>query len=477
MEVLKEMKKVNKKIFITHSYQDKKFVEWLKSNLTELGFEFWYDQQEINVGDSFYEKINEGIQSSNAFVLVLSSSSIKSNWIKYEMNSALLFNAIKKGITILPIKIDNSKIPSDLSSYSYVDFSINKQQGLEILKRLLLKSKENIDYEFTDWSNFTMKSFEDLIFELLENEEGFSNIIRTPPTRDGGYDFIATTQTILGVSEKIIIEPKFYYNKKISIDILRRLYATALNANINKILLITNSELTISSRNYLTNTMKNIIVWEGHELIERLLSHSTLIEKYSTQKTFTKKREFSEILDTELLNVQKLMKELDNCSEGMSGWKDYENICIKIFSHLFVPPLKEPKIQSRRESGIDIRDAIFPNRSSDENWKFVRDDYDAKYIVVEFKNYSKDGSEIDKQVVLQIADYLKQTIGRFGIICSKKAPDKSGLEKRKDIFIENNKLILFLCNEDLKEMLLRKYKKLDPSDVIIDLIDDFNLKF
>jgi len=34
-----------------------------------------------------------------------------------------------------------------------------------------------------------------------------------------------------------------------------------------------------------------------------------------------------------------------------------------------------------------------------------------------------------------------------------------------------------LSNEDLKEMLLRKYKKMDPSDVIIDLIDDFNLKF
>ena len=99
------------------------------------------------------------------------------------------------------------------------------------------------------------------------------------------------------------------------------------------------------------------------------------------------------------------------------------------------------------------------------------------YIVFEFKNYSENGSEIDKQVLLQIDDYLKRTIGKFGIICSKKTPNKSGLEKRKDIFIENNKLILFVNNEHLKEMLLRKHKKLDPSDVIIDLIDDFNLKF
>ena len=468
---------MNKKIFISYSYQDREFVEWLKSNLSEYGFEFWYDQQEISVGDNIKEKLNEGIHSSDAFILVLSSSSIKSDWVKYEMNSALLFNAVKKGIAILPIKIDNSNIPLDLSSYLYLDFSKNKKQELEILKRLLLKPKENIDYEFTDWSNFNAKSFEHLIFELLEHEEGFSNIIRTPPIRDGGYDFVATTQTIIGVPEKIIIESKFYKNKKISIDILMNLYATASIANINKILLITNSELTNSSRHFLTSTMTNIKVWEGHELIKRLLSHPALVEKYSSGKTFTRKKESSKILDRELLNLQELMKELDNCPEGMSGWKDYENICIKILSHLFVPPLKEPKIQSRRESGIDIRDVVFPNRSNDENWKFIRDDYDAKYIVVEFKNYSENGSEIDKQVVLQIADYLKKTIGRFGIVCSKKTPDKSGLEKRRDIFIEDSKLILFLCNEDLKEMLLRKYKKLDPSDVIIDLIDDFNLKF
>ena len=468
---------MKKKVFISFSYRDKDFVEWLKLNLAELGFDFWYDQQEINVGDSIKDKINEGIQSSIAFILVLSSSSMNSDWVKYERNSALLLNAVKKGITILPIKIDDSKIPSDLSGYLYADFSVNKEQGLEILKRSLLKTQEKTDYEFTDWSNFTAKSFEDLIFELLINEEGFSNVIRTPPTRDGGYDFIATTQTVLGVPEKIIIEAKFYKNQKISLDILRSLYAASLIEKASKILLITNSELTNSSRDFLTHNMPNIIVWEEHELIRRLLSHPTLAEKYFAQKTVTRKEKTTKILDAELLSVQKIMKELDNCPEGKTGWRDYEDICIKILTHLFVPTLEKAKIQSRRESGIDIRDAIFPNRSDDKNWKYVRDCYDAKYIVFEFKNYSEKGNEIDKQVVLQIADYLKQTIGRLGIICSKKTPNKSGLEKRRDVYNENKKLILFLSNENLKEMLLKKYKKMDPSDVIMDLIDDFSLKF
>ncbi len=313
-----------------------------------------------------------------------------------------------------------------------------------------------------------------MIFDLL-NAEGLK-VQRTPPTRDGGYDFVAKTTNILGSEEKIIIESKFYKNKKISIDVLRNLYGISTIEKVNKVLLITNSELTKSSREFLENSTPTISVWEGHELIRKLFSYPKLVEKYFPIKPPIKE-ESIKLIDKELVYIQAFIKRLDDCPEGKEGWKRYEDICLDILNYLFVPPLGEPKIQSRRESGIDIRDAVYPNRNSNENWKFIRDDYDAKYIVFEFKNYSKEGSEIDKHVLLQIDDYLKRTIGRFGIICSKKLPNKSGLEKRKDVFIENNKLILFVNNEDMKEMLLRKHKKLDPSDVLIDLIDDFNLRF
>jgi hypothetical protein len=201
--------------------------------------------------------------------------------------------------------------------------------------------------------------------------------------------------------------------------------------NVNKILLVTNSELTNASRDFLTNSISNIIVWEGHEIIKKLFSHPTLFEKYIIKKTFTKKEEPIVILDVDLINVQRLLKDLDDCPDGIAGCKKYEDLCIEILNYLFVPPLGKPKIQSRRESGIDIRDAIFPNRSDNVNWNFIREDYDAKYIVFEFKNYSENGSEIDKKVLLQISDYLKKTIGRFGIICSKKNQIKVGWKKEK----------------------------------------------
>lgn len=464
---------MNKKLFISYSYEDKEFAAWLKDNLQGFGHEIWYDQQEIQLGDSIKKKIIEGIQASSTFIVILSNSSRNSDWVRYELNSALLSNAINKGIKILPIKIDDSEVPSDLSNYLYADFSHSRSQGLDTLIRSLSQDNK-VDYEFQDWSGFDWRKFESLIFDLL-NAEGLK-VQKTPPTRDGGYDFVAKTTNVLGSEEKIIIESKFYKNKKISIDVLRNLYGISIVEKVNKVLLITNSELTNSSRSFLENSTPNITVWEGHELIRKLFCYPELVEKYFPIKTPIKK-ESIKLIDKELEDIQVLIKRLDDCPEGEKGWKKYEDICLDILSYLFVPPLGDPKIQSRRESGIDIRDAVYPNRNSNENWKFIRDDYDAKYIVFEFKNYSKEGSEIDKHVLLQIDDYLKRTIGRFGIICSKKLPNKSGQEKRKDVFIENNKLILFVNNEDMKEMLLRKHKKLDPSDVLIDLIDDFNLKF
>ncbi len=272
---------MKKKVFISYSHEDKVFVEWLKNNLQDLGLEIWYDQQEIQLGDSIKQKISLGIQSSSAFIVILSNSSKNSNWLRYELNSALLLNAISKGIKIIPIKIDDSEVSSDLSNYLYADFSKNREQGLIALKHSLLQTNK-VDYEFQDWSGFDWKKFENLIYDLL-NSEGF-NVQRTPPTRDGGYDFVAKTQNVFGSEEKIIIEAKFYKNRKISIDVLRSLYGLASIENVNKVLLITNSELTKSSRNYLAHSASNIVVWEGHQLIKKLFLFTDLVEKYLSKK-------------------------------------------------------------------------------------------------------------------------------------------------------------------------------------------------
>ena len=100
-----------------------------------------------------------------------------------------------------------------------------------------------------------------------------------------------------------------------------------------------------------------------------------------------------------------LRKTLAACRPGLSGWRQFEDAGLRVLCHLLVPPLTKPRIQSRSLSGIDRRDAVFPNRIVDTSkpWGLLRHDHDARYVLVEFKNY--DRQEIGKNEVDQTRNY------------------------------------------------------------------------
>jgi len=464
---------MNSKVFISYSQVDGLFTQWLVDSLQTAQVNVWWDANEVFAGDYMREQIQKGISPSSVFVLVVSQHSVKSDWVRFELNSALMLNAVKNNIQILIIKLDQTPIPSDLQGIIYIDASASTDIIIPTILDLL-KRDQKPAFKFEGWDGFSAKTFGDLITDLLQAEH--RTVTRFAPTRDYGVDMVIDEINSLGANVKIFVQVKFYKETKIGIQVIREMSGILHSNNVPQGLLITNSELTMDSRRFLATHGTNIVVWEGHQLITKLAAYPELFRKYLPGATLLS--EPIKLIDEKLTAAQDMIQELEYCPEGLAGWKRYEDICIKILNHLFVPPLNTPKIQVRRESGIDIRDAIYPNRGLDDNWRFIREDYDAKYIVVEFKNYSKVGNEIDKHTVLQIDDYLKKkTIGRFGIICSKKEPSHSALEKRKDVFTESNKLILFLNNHHLKDMILRKYNGLEPFDILSDLIDDFNLKF
>jgi hypothetical protein len=92
-----------------------------------------------------------------------------------------------------------------------------------------------------------------------------------------------------------------------------------------------------------------------------------------------------------------LRRRLEGCPTGMVGWKEFENVCIDTLRYLFVPPLTEPIIQPRTYSGIDRRDAVFPNRNIEatNNWGHLYKELNARMVLFEFKNYEKE--EIGKE--------------------------------------------------------------------------------
>ena len=87
-------------------------------------------------------------------------------------------------------------------------------------------------------------------------------------------------------------------------------------------------------------------------------------------------------------------------------------VCVDTLRFLFVPPLREPHLQPRSYSGIDRRDAVFPNRNIElgNNWSHLYRELDARLVLFEFKNY--DATEIGKEEVNQTLNYLSKPMGR-----------------------------------------------------------------
>ncbi|WP_449221427.1 hypothetical protein [Tistrella mobilis] len=171
-----------------------------------------------------------------------------------------------------------------------------------------------------------------------------------------------------------------------------------------------------------------------------------------------------------------LRAQLKTCQPGMTGWKAFEDACIATLTYLFVPPLSPPHIQTRSYSGVDRRDAIFPNRNHEGpgNWTHLFKELGARMVPFEFKNY--DTSTIGKDEVNQIRNYLTKPMGKLAVLCTNKKPSHAAYIKRNTIFSEDGKVIIFITTDELIEMIAIKERGDDPSNLIMDLVELFYIQ-
>lgn len=119
--------------FLSHSSNDKPFIRQLAADLKANGIEVWLDEQRIRVGDSIPEMIAQGLASSDYFLIAISRASTASEWVKKELNNALVAEVQRRHVHILPVKLDDSQMPSIISDKKYADFSKSYKRGLEEL--------------------------------------------------------------------------------------------------------------------------------------------------------------------------------------------------------------------------------------------------------------------------------------------------------------------------------------------------------
>ena len=122
-------------IFLCHASKDKPIVRSIAERLVKLGADVWLDEAEIFVGDSLIEKIQDGIKNSDFLGVVLSPRSVKSIWVKKEVEAALIQEIEASDAKVLPILIEDCDIPLFLRPKKYADFRTDEavSNGLDQL--------------------------------------------------------------------------------------------------------------------------------------------------------------------------------------------------------------------------------------------------------------------------------------------------------------------------------------------------------
>ena len=144
------------KVFISHSSKDKRFVRKLKEDLNENSISTWFDEDQLKVGDSLLEKLEDSIEDSTHFMIILSPHSVKSQWVKCELENAIEINQ-----KIIPIKYQDCKIPPELKKYLHLDLSNEiveikgdivefTTSGYQKQLTKLIKDLRSSKYELTD---------------------------------------------------------------------------------------------------------------------------------------------------------------------------------------------------------------------------------------------------------------------------------------------------------------------------------------
>jgi hypothetical protein len=108
--------------FLSHSSRDKPFIRQLATDLTANGITVWLDEQMIKVGESILERVGQGLAESDYFLIALSDNSVNSEWVKKELNEALLKEIEERKVRVLPLKLSDCEIPSLIRDKKYADF-------------------------------------------------------------------------------------------------------------------------------------------------------------------------------------------------------------------------------------------------------------------------------------------------------------------------------------------------------------------
>jgi uncharacterized protein YjbI with pentapeptide repeats len=117
-------------LFVSYSHADIDFVNKIGKNLIKKGIRYWRDIHGMKAG-RIEKQIDRAIRQNPTVLLVLSSNSIKSDWVEHEVRTARELEKEMGRDVLCPIALDDSwksspwpkRVMEQIMEYNILDFS------------------------------------------------------------------------------------------------------------------------------------------------------------------------------------------------------------------------------------------------------------------------------------------------------------------------------------------------------------------
>jgi hypothetical protein len=125
-------------VFLSYRSVNRPWVLNLYDVLRQQGHEVFIDQCVLKAGDQLVTRLQDALQTSQAGVLVWSSSTGDSEWVNREYQALETMATEKKDFQFVPVRLDKASLPVFAKSRVFLDFSSypDGPNGGELLRLL-----------------------------------------------------------------------------------------------------------------------------------------------------------------------------------------------------------------------------------------------------------------------------------------------------------------------------------------------------
>lgn len=126
--------------FISHAHEDKTGIATpLAESLRDRGFEVWFDDFTLTLGDSLREKIDFGIARSKYGIVILSPNFLAKSWTQRELNALIASETTAKKLLPIWHQLDVDKV-RQYSPLLADRLAINSSKGIDAIINELIRA-------------------------------------------------------------------------------------------------------------------------------------------------------------------------------------------------------------------------------------------------------------------------------------------------------------------------------------------------